>query len=48
MEGYGLFVTQVCRDSGLAYYHGPRTITYTSLVLYNDGAEAPAPEGGEP
>lgn len=34
MEGYGLFVTQVCRDNGLEYYHGPRTITYTACVLY--------------
>lgn len=34
MEGYGLFVTQVCRDCGVEYYHGPRTITYTACVLY--------------
>lgn len=34
MEGYGLFVTQVCRDNGLPYYHGPRTITYTACVLF--------------
>lgn len=34
MEAYGLFVTQVCRDNGLAYYHGPRTITYTACVLF--------------
>ena len=34
MEGYGLFVTQVCRDSGAAYYHGPGTITYTACVLF--------------
>ena len=34
MESYGLFVTQVCRDNGLEYYHGPRTITYTACVLY--------------
>ena len=33
MEGYGLFVTQVCRDNGAAYYHGERTITYTGCVL---------------
>lgn len=35
MEGYGLFVTQVCRDSGLAYHHGNRTITYTACVLFS-------------
>lgn len=34
MEGYGLFVTQVCRDSNVPYYYGERTITYTACVLY--------------
>ncbi len=34
MEGYGLFVTQVCRDCGAEYYHGERTITYTACVLF--------------
>ena len=34
MEGYGLFVTQVCRDAGVPYYHGEKTITYTACVLY--------------
>ena len=34
MEGYGLFVTQVCRDNGAEYYHGPRTVTYTACVLF--------------
>lgn len=34
MEGYGLFVTQVCRDNGMNYYHGPNTITYTACVLF--------------
>ncbi len=34
MEGYGLFVTQVCRDVGLSYYHGEKTITYTGCILY--------------
>lgn len=34
MEGYGLFVTQVCRDNGLKYYYGPRTIAYTACVLF--------------
>ena len=33
MEGYGLFVTQVCRDAGVPYHYGERTITYTALVL---------------
>ena len=34
MEGYGLFVTQVCRDNGLAYHYGQRTIAYTACVLF--------------
>ncbi len=34
MEGYGLFVTQVCRDNGIAYYHGEKTITYTACILF--------------
>ncbi len=34
MEGYGLFVTQVCRDAGIAYHHGDRTITYTACILF--------------
>ena len=34
MEAYGLFVTQVCRDNNAAYYHGPRTITYSACVLF--------------
>ena len=34
MEGYGLFVTQVCRDCGVPYYHGEKTIAYTACILY--------------
>lgn len=34
MEGYGLFVTQVCRDNGLAYHYGDKTVTYTACVLF--------------
>lgn len=34
MEGYGLFVTQVCRDNDLPYYHGEGTITYIACVLF--------------
>ena len=34
MEGYGLFVTQVCRDAGVPYYCGEKTITYTACVLF--------------
>ena len=34
MEGYGLLVSQVCRDNGLAYHYGERTVTYTACVLF--------------
>ncbi len=34
MEGYGLFVTRVCREVGLSYYYGEKTITYTACILY--------------
>lgn len=34
MEGYGLFVTQVCRDHGVPYHHGEGTITYTGCILF--------------
>ena len=34
MEAYGLFVTSVCRDNGMNYYYGPKTIAYTGCILY--------------
>lgn len=34
MEGYGLFVTAICRDNGALYYHGEKTITYTACILW--------------
>ena len=34
MEGYGLFVTQVCRDTRIPYHHGERTVTFTACVLF--------------
>ena len=34
MEAYGLFVTQVCKDAGIDYHHGERTITYTACILF--------------
>ena len=34
MEGYGLFVTQICRDNGVQYYYGPKTISYFACVLF--------------
>lgn len=38
MEGYGLFVTQVCRDAGVPYHYGDRTITYSACILYGGKA----------
>lgn len=34
MEGYGLFVTQVCWENAMEYYHGPKTVTYTACALF--------------
>lgn len=34
MEGYGLLVSQVCKDNGIAYHYGEKTITYTACVLF--------------
>lgn len=33
MEAYGMLVTQICKDNGLAYYYGPDKIAYTSCFL---------------
>lgn len=33
MEAYGLLVSDVCIQSGVAYNYGPKTITYTSCIL---------------
>ena len=36
MEAYGLLVGDVCLRSGLSYNYGPRTMTYTSCLLYTE------------
>lgn len=33
MEACGLLVSQVCKDSGLPYYYGKKSMTYTGCVL---------------
>lgn len=33
MEAYGLLVGEVCKKSGLLYYYGEKTITYTACIL---------------
>lgn len=35
MEAYGLLVSDICLRSGLGYNYGPRTLTYTSCILFN-------------
>lgn len=35
MEAAGLVVSEVCTKAGIAYNHGPQTITYSGCVLYN-------------
>lgn len=36
MEACGLFVSQVCRDNGVAYNYGDEKIAYTCCILYNE------------
>lgn len=36
MEAYGLFVSDICVQSGLQYNYGPNTLTYTSCVLFSE------------
>ena len=33
MEASGLNVSKTCEDSGIGYYYGPRTITFTCCIL---------------
>lgn len=33
MEAYGLLVSQVCQSCGIAYYHGPGTLSYVSCIF---------------
>ena len=34
MEAYGLMVLDTCKASGMEYNYGPRTLTFTSAVLF--------------
>ena len=36
MEAYGLLVSEVCQASGLPYYYGPGTLTYSACILTNE------------
>lgn len=33
MEACGLWVSDVCRKSGMGYFYGPNTITFTACIL---------------
>ena len=35
IKAYGLLVSDVCLKSGVPYNHGPRTMTYTSCILFD-------------
>jgi predicted metal-binding protein len=35
MEGYGLMVSDVCRDNGVTYYYGPGTIAFNCCYLFD-------------
>ena len=34
MEGYGIFVSDLCAKNGIRYYYGANTLTYVSMVLF--------------
>jgi hypothetical protein len=39
MEACGLLVSRVCEVSGLGYYYGSKTMTYTACILLSASAE---------
>lgn len=39
MEAYGLLVSEVCVLAGMKYYYGPKTLTYSSCVLWEERTE---------
>jgi predicted metal-binding protein len=34
LEGYGIFITQLCRDNNVLYYYGEGTIAYNGAALW--------------
>ena len=34
LEGYGIFITQLCRDNNVLYYYGEGTIAYNAAILW--------------
>ena len=33
LESYGIYVSRLCRDNGIAYFYGPGTMSYTGCFL---------------
>jgi predicted metal-binding protein len=44
MEACGLLVSDVCLRSGLKYYYGPKTMTFTAAVLWEFASPLPSSE----
>jgi predicted metal-binding protein len=36
MEGYGMIISDVCRDNGILYNHGRGTLTYVACFLFRE------------
>jgi predicted metal-binding protein len=36
IEGYGIFVAELAKQAGIAYFNGSNTITYFGALLYNE------------
>ncbi len=39
MEGYGMVVSEVCRENGIPYNHGKGTLTYVGCYLFKNKAK---------
>ena len=38
MEGYGMVISDVCRDNNIVYNHGRGTLTYVACYLFREAA----------
>ena len=39
MEGYGMVISDVCKDNGILYNHGRGTLTYVACFLFREAAK---------
>ncbi len=39
MEGYGMVISEVCKDNGILYNHGRGTLTYVGCYLFREVAK---------